>query len=551
MASITTWTRLEPRTRDDSLPGMHARVADPLWLLARQWQIGELDGSDNGSPIAVHVEQQDGDITHWAKGASGGRVFRYPTGVPVEALADAVSPVVGMRERARGAQKFMALLKRALKDDALAAQCRDALLRDHPLTRPAAKEMSAADDVNGRWVDALVAREIDGEALRKAIGNSAKSPVPPALADVISTSTPEDAAVRDAMSDYRAWWDVRFAKRTSAWNPQSLSAPFRLGATTSTGAISLLAPDHAGGVVDWSAFDLASPASVGATGGSSTTRTLLPTRLSFPGMPATRWWQFEDATVDMGRIDAGPSDLGRLLMAEFALVYGNDFFVAPLTAKVGSISRILSVTVDTNFGDSISIPSTIDFDASVSRTSWRLFHVTPETANMARSEGLLVIPHTSLGALVGAAVEDVLFTMDEMANIAWAIERGVRGPVGMAVDRVHVDQVNASDLGPPAGAPVTYQLSSTLPPSWLPMMATAAGTLKTVGGRDRLGALLGPGRAFVLDSGELPRQGRRVTCHAVRSRTMDGSVLTWWSWATRPGRGESSSGLRFDSLGVQ
>lgn len=551
MASITSWTRLEPRTRDDSLSGLSARVADPLWLLSRQWQIGELDGSDNGSPIAVHVEQEDSDITHWVKGASGGRASRYPFGVPVESLAIAVSPVAGMRDRARGGQKFMALLSRSLNDAALSAQCRDALLRDHPLVRPTAKDMLAADDINSRWVDVLVARGIDGEALRKAIGSSAASPMPPALAAVAATSAPHAAAVQAAVREYRTWWDDRFSKRSSAWKPQSLSAPFRLGARSSSGAIGLLAPDHAGGVVDWSTFDLASPVSVGGTGGSSTTRTLLPTRLSFPGMPATRWWQFEDATVDMGRLDAGPADLGRLLMAEFALIYGNDFFVAPLTAKVGTISRILSVTVDTNFGDSISIPSTIDYDASVSRTSWRLFHVTPETEKVARSEGLLVIPHTSLGSLVGSAVEDVLFSVDEMANIAWAIERRVRGPAGMTVERAHVDQVNAPDAGPPATSSVTYQLSSTAPPSWLPMMATAAGTLKTVGGRDRLGALLGPGRAFVLDSGELPRHGRRVTCHAVRSRTTDGSVLTWWSWATRPGRGESSSGLLFDSLGVE
>lgn len=550
MASITTWTRLEPRTRDDSLPGLNARIADPLWLLARQWQIGELDGSDNGSPIAVHVEQEDGEITRWVKGSSGGRASPYPVGVPVEALTDAVSPVAGMRDRARGGQKFVALLTRALNDDVLAAQCRDALFRAHPLARPTAKEMLAADDVNSRWVDVLAARAIDGEALRNAVGSGATSSVPQPLAGVASRSAAHAAAIRDVAKKYRAWWDARFAKRTSAWKSRRLSAPFRLGARTSTGAISLVAPDHAGGLVDWSAFDLASPASVGGIGGSSTTRTLLPTRLSYPGMPATRWWQFEDATVDMGRIDAGPGDLGRLLMAEFALVYGNDFFVAPLTAKVGSISRILSVTVDTNFGDSISIPSTIDFDASISRTSWRLFHVSPETEQVARNEGLLVIPHTSLGSLVGSAVEDVLFTVDEMANIAWAIERRVRGPVGMTVDRAHVDQVNTPDSGPPVASPVTYQLSSTLPRSWLPMAATTAGTLQTIGGSDRLGAFLGSGRAFVLDSGELPRQGRRVTCHAVRSRTADGSVLTWWSWVTRPGRGESSSGLRFDSLGL-
>lgn len=44
--------RLEASTRGtDLLPGLHARVHDPLWLLARQWQLGELDGQDAGTPV--------------------------------------------------------------------------------------------------------------------------------------------------------------------------------------------------------------------------------------------------------------------------------------------------------------------------------------------------------------------------------------------------------------------------------------------------------------------------------------------------------------------
>ena len=34
-----TWYRLEPNTVDtDVEEGIQARIADPLWLLARQWQ---------------------------------------------------------------------------------------------------------------------------------------------------------------------------------------------------------------------------------------------------------------------------------------------------------------------------------------------------------------------------------------------------------------------------------------------------------------------------------------------------------------------------------
>lgn len=55
MTSITTWVRLEPRARDRDLrAGSEARIADPLWLLARQWQLGELAGVDAGDRKA-HV----------------------------------------------------------------------------------------------------------------------------------------------------------------------------------------------------------------------------------------------------------------------------------------------------------------------------------------------------------------------------------------------------------------------------------------------------------------------------------------------------------------
>ena len=52
MGSITSWIRLEPRGRDDDMTdAVHARVYDPLWMLARQWQMGEFQGEDTGTPV--------------------------------------------------------------------------------------------------------------------------------------------------------------------------------------------------------------------------------------------------------------------------------------------------------------------------------------------------------------------------------------------------------------------------------------------------------------------------------------------------------------------
>ena len=56
MPSITAWTRLESQPfRSGVDEGLAARVYDPLWLLARQWQVGEFLAEDAGTPVSVRV----------------------------------------------------------------------------------------------------------------------------------------------------------------------------------------------------------------------------------------------------------------------------------------------------------------------------------------------------------------------------------------------------------------------------------------------------------------------------------------------------------------
>src|SRR5215471_14846785 len=57
--SITSWTRLEPRSRDaDMQRTISARIFDPVWMLTRQWQVGEFQGEDTGSPVVARVRAQ-------------------------------------------------------------------------------------------------------------------------------------------------------------------------------------------------------------------------------------------------------------------------------------------------------------------------------------------------------------------------------------------------------------------------------------------------------------------------------------------------------------
>ena len=53
----TGWDRLESMARTVDLDGgLEARVADPMWKLARQWQVGEFRGDDAAQPAAVRMQ---------------------------------------------------------------------------------------------------------------------------------------------------------------------------------------------------------------------------------------------------------------------------------------------------------------------------------------------------------------------------------------------------------------------------------------------------------------------------------------------------------------
>ena len=54
--SITSWTRLEPQCRDADMGRSSApALFDPLWLLTRQWQMGEFQAEDAGTPVQARV----------------------------------------------------------------------------------------------------------------------------------------------------------------------------------------------------------------------------------------------------------------------------------------------------------------------------------------------------------------------------------------------------------------------------------------------------------------------------------------------------------------
>jgi hypothetical protein len=92
MPSITSWMRLEPRSRNAEMnTSLQARIYDPLWLLGRQWQLGEFQGEDNGSPVMARWRGEGARLTRYHSGAiaPNTRGNRYDgSRMPLETLAE-------------------------------------------------------------------------------------------------------------------------------------------------------------------------------------------------------------------------------------------------------------------------------------------------------------------------------------------------------------------------------------------------------------------------------------------------------------------------------
>ena len=89
MASITGWTRLEPRPRSEDFGlALEARVRDAAWMLARQWQVGEFQADDAGSAVGARLEMSVAPINRYRPGPQGRPQPYDPGEIPLEAIVE-------------------------------------------------------------------------------------------------------------------------------------------------------------------------------------------------------------------------------------------------------------------------------------------------------------------------------------------------------------------------------------------------------------------------------------------------------------------------------
>src|SRR5262249_40210230 len=92
-SSVTSWTRLEPvATGADIGLCAAARLLDPLWSFTRQWQLGEFQAEDTGSPVRARVRAPSTPLSRLHLGplapGSAAAVPYDPARTPLEAIVE-------------------------------------------------------------------------------------------------------------------------------------------------------------------------------------------------------------------------------------------------------------------------------------------------------------------------------------------------------------------------------------------------------------------------------------------------------------------------------
>jgi hypothetical protein len=479
--SATTWSRLEPLpTSDDTSEALQARVADPLWMLARQWQFNEFQGEDAGSPIKAALRIEGVPVTSLVGG-----------GAPAQALAGA-APVEALVEReqvlpvhpklnAQAGQQLMRRLRAAGLGGVLPT-----LIENYPAVI-AAPQDPVGDNAGFVWNALLDGKAVDAmqiaSDLRPVLDNDGTLD---AFGTGIGVAAGQLADFRTAARQWMQWLDELAVDGTTPgaspyWNPQRLEYAFALQADGTQPLLRLEADEYTDGKLDWHTFTVnaatAQPGPNAQLIEVEPKRPPMPAIARYPGMPADRYWDFEDGRVNFGMLGAAKNDLARIAVIEYALVFGNDWFTLPITLPVNALYRVEKLDVLDNFGITVKIPPAKNLDGS----QWTMYEMSVSENPLvprARLDDILYLC-PSVKTLEGPPLEHVLMMRDEMANMVWGIEKCVQGTSGEPLDRkfeanrLSTNQVlrpPANAVVAPGGAPLNYTLQTPVAAHWIPFL---------------------------------------------------------------------------------
>jgi hypothetical protein len=597
-SSVLIWNRLEPQPKTNDLSvALRCEIRDALWMLARQWQMGEFRAEDAGT--CAFVKLQCESVFAQKLSLRGSKPQTCSLDTPLNFLSEGTSPLE-THSPAEGAPPVLSLdlrvelgryWLRLLKAKLPAAKAPAAIKRfkDTPLLHfrmPVAETTEqqvthAATLVNQPYVHMLSAlsggRALDGWQLFQQLQTQNASNFLPQ----------PDSTVDQLGEDFKKWVSGSFPAlapgATSGWNASRLEYQFDCAVPNSSEPPTILrVPEHDGSFLDWHTFEQGSggPTPVHPDLGQAMpnatairrTATVLPRAVSFPGAPRNRWWEMEDSTMDLANLRPSATDPAHLVLAEFALLFSNDWLSFPLDLPTGSLNQISTVVVTDVFGNVTTVLPTPQDEV------WGLFSIAGKTTSD------LWLPPVAISVTQSPAKEEVLLLRDEMANLAWGIENLIPDGLGEGRDgleaatalRQWLEQLLGVDESPPsasANSPFAerrYILGTTVPENWIPfvpvrfdkngqMRLRRAALPRTLADRPPVRIrprtqLLRDGlespqvQPFDLNEEEITMPGILVREFWRQARWFDGRIFTWLAREKMYARPARASGLHFDSV---
>lgn len=508
MRADRLFLRLEPaRPAGDPQRGFEAELADPAWMLGRQWQMGEHQGENASSPLEVSLETYHVPIEPLPA-----RPGADPAVVPAEAIVEAGDDdwwTIGRRARLGLAARHAGLV------DGLPPAA-DAALRFAGLT--------------GAYA-ALNGVAYDGQAIH------VRHPNDPIFADVPP-------------------------RTTDLWDPDALAyqAAFPCGgAELAVGGVDGGPAGrwggHDGGDVDWWSVDATAAPEPPTSANLHQAQTRWPERFRWPGSPAARWWQIEDHTVDLGGLPPDRAHFATTLLLDMLCGHADDWFVVPLGARAGHVLGVERVTITDSFGETWpDVP-----DPWRPAGDWSVFRVDGMPLRQ------LPIWSIAMHPLAGEPIDEVTLGIDEDANLAWAVEERIDGVLTrrarptLAPPRVLAEEASGPD---PA---YRYTPATAVPDHWYPYTREERGSEpRFVQGRlisvaddgqpvvsalptSRFLELEAP-RPHAIAPWRLPPTGVRLESRTILARSTTGEPVLWVQRRRTALVSVPASGLRFDAL---
>jgi len=593
LPTITLWNRLEGRPRThDFQRSLRAEIRDALWMLTRQWQVGEFQGDDAGSPVFAKIHLQMSRFDAYQAGVHPPQPFDYS--LPLEAQVEQ-RPIPFERGNQPISLDIRLLMGRQwLKLLASIGDFREEFYALYPIDAPDPAQKADAEVCShaATWqtVAAVARRAMDGYKLYRFL----KSDPNHHAYQGTSISTADHVAVEELETRFIAWFERLLiqpgAAQPDAWQPDHLEYQFSVSSPDPTGAGVLKAEEYYQGRLDWYNLDIdptrarLEPDVPATPPGAlpAPTRSFIPTELRFEGMPNTRWWTFEDSRTSFGAINAGTKDLAQLMLLEFGLLYANDWFLFPLTLPIGVSTRIQGLAVTNVFGERIWIEAAgRGQDEDWQR--WNMYTHTVYGDDNVQADMRAILLPTVPKIQESRPLEEVAFIRDEMANMVWGIETRITMVTGESLPgyeagvdlrRFYERLVNLAPAPPPpvAAAPVRYQvMSNNVPENWIPFIPVhipdsnreiqlQRAALPRVIARDpnrpekirpRTALLregLANGQPYFVHEEAITRAGVDLRQTFQRTRWHNGRCVIWFGARKATGRGEGASNLRFDYL---